>query len=242
MKSETHATTWFNPTKAEIKEIGPAMIAFDFDSTINEMGEPLGEYIAAELGCDVGDVRGRGPEGERTFHFEHSKLTSYDMAGLVHKYVCEETPSLLPTPWAGDVLSYIYQVTEQPITVITYRPKDSVEVTYDWLVENLNVPFNLIMLQGMPKHVVLQRLGTEMFIDDRYKTVQSLENVVNISVLYSRVWNQGRAVEAGHMTVSDLRGLIPIVNFMTRQPIMNWPGNIPYPDRIGRGKVVDLYA
>jgi len=234
--------TFFNPTKAECKEIGTRMIAFDFDSTINDMGEPLGRYIATMLECEEDEVRGYGPGGERTFHFQKEGVSDDTVSQLVHKYVLEESPSLLPTPWAMEVLAYIYEVTMQPITVITYRPFDSAQVTHDWLAENMQVPFTLIMLHGMQKDVVLRRLDTQVFIDDRYKTVSLLEKHVNVSVLYSRPWNQGRRTPAGAMTVTDLRGLIPIVNFMTRKNILRWPGNVPYPDRIGRGKLVDLYA
>jgi len=236
--------TWYNPTKAEIKEIGSSVMAFDFDSTINNMGEPLGRYIAGMLECEEEDVRGYGPQGERTFHFQKDGVSDDTMAQLVHKFVMEESPSLLPTPWAIEVLSYIWMTIGQPITVITYRPADSAQVTWDWLFQNLypGVPFNLIMLQGMQKDVVLRRLETEVFIDDRYKTVAMLENVVNLSVLFKRPWNQGRIVDAGDMTVNDLRGLIPIVNVLTRTHIMAWPGNIPYPHRLGYETEVDFYA
>ena len=242
MKDKHLSNTWFNPTKAELKEINATMIAFDFDSTINNMGEPLGLYIAKMLECSEDEVRGYGPDGERTFHFQKAGVSDDTMAQLVHKYVLEESPSLLPTPFAPEVLEYIHYVTGEPITVITYRPADSAQITHTWLTENLTVPFNLIMLHGMQKNVVLSRLGTQVYVDDRYKTASILSNVVGVSVLYSRPWNQGRRVPGGDMTISDLRGIIPIINFMSRRNIMDWPGHIPYPDRLGRGKLVDLYA
>ena len=225
MKSDTLINTWFNPTKMELKEIKASMIAFDFDSTINEMGEPMGDWIAEFLGVD--EVRGRNADGTRSFHFESPGITNDEMAYLVHKYVCEQTHNLDPTPYAVEVLHYIHTRTIEPITVITYRPADSAEITHKWLVDHLTVPFNLIMLDGMQKNVVLGRLGTEVYIDDRYKTVEILEKVVNLSVMYARPWNQGRSVEAGDMTVEDLRGLIPIINLMTRTPILTWPSYIP---------------
>lgn len=243
MRYEKLSNVWINPTKAEVKDIGPATIAFDFDSTINEMGEPLGRYIAKHLECTEDEVRGFNSDGSRCFHFEAEGVSSDTISQLVHKYVLEEAPSLLPTPFAIEVLEYIHSKFFEPITVITYRPEEATIGTYRWLNENLpTTPFNLIMLNGMQKNVVLSRLGTEVFVDDRYKTAQILEKVINLSVLYKRPWNQGRLVEAGDVTITDLRGLIPFVNYMTRTDPMAWPGNIPYPDRIGRGKVVDLYA
>ena len=234
--------SWYNPKKADCKEIGPRMIAFDFDSTINDMGEPLGRYIAKMLGCSEDEARAYGSQGERLFHFEREGVSDEAMSQLVRRYVLEESPSLLPTPWAMEVLAYIWSVTGQPITVITYRQIESVEVTYTWLRENLSVPFTLIMLHGMQKDVVLRRLDTQVFIDDRYKTISKLEGAISMPVLYSRPWNQGRQIPAGAMAVTDLRGLIPIINFMTRTNILTWPVGVPYPGWTCRGKKVDLYA
>ena len=226
MKSDTLTNTWFNPTKMELKEVGACRIAFDFDSTINEMGEPMGNWIADFLGVDRESVRGKNEDGTRSFHFEAEGITNDEMSYLVHRYVCEKTDILEPTPYAREVLHYIYHTIKEPITVITYRPADSAVITHKWLTDNLVVPFNLIMLDGMQKNVVLGRLGTEVYIDDRYKTVEILEKVVNLSVMYARPWNQGRSVEAGDMTVEDLRGLIPIINVLTRTPILTWPSYI----------------
>jgi hypothetical protein len=197
MRSFDYDNVWYNPTKKEIMEAGLFnLIGFDFDSTINEMGHPLGHYIADKL------------------------------------YVpFEETKDLKPTPYMGDVMNYVWLKTREPILVITYRPKESVEQTHAWLKKYLPVgcPFNLIMLQGMQKDVVLKRMNVQVYVDDRYKTAVILEQAINLSVLYKRPWNQGRPVSAGDMEINDLRDLIPIVNYLTRSCITDWPTGIPYP-------------
>lgn len=231
------SNTWYNPTKKELKDAGiTATIGFDFDSTINEMGEPLGKFVAEHLECTEDEVRGKNSEGARCFHFNKEGVSSETVSQLVHKYVLEESPSLLPTPFAAEVLTYYWVATGEPVTVITYRPKDSAAVTHKWLCENLpaQVPFNLIMLYGMQKEVVLERIGATAYVDDRYKTAQTLELLDGcLSILYKRPWNQGRRVNAGDLCIEDLRGLIPIINYLTGSHIMDWPGNIPYPNRMG---------
>jgi hypothetical protein len=234
MKSKIYPYTWHNPTKKELAEANiKSTFAFDLDSTLNEMGGASGlhEYLAKEMGVPPENVTARNSEGARQFDFNHPGLTDDEMRDLIQKYILEESPSLLPTPYMPKVLYYIYMAVGQPITVITYRPEVTTGVTYTWLSENLPdyVPFNLIMLHGMEKGVVLKRIGTNIYIDDRYKTVQVLEKIIDLSILYKRPWNQGRKVEAGDMTISDLRDLIPLVNFVTRQPMLRWPRNIPYP-------------
>lgn len=245
MKSDIHPYTWYNPTKGELKAariVSP--VAFDLDSVLNDMGEPMGEYIAKTYDVDYDEVHGLAPGGYRTFHFDVPGVSSNDISALVQKYVLEESPSLLATPFMSEVIDYVYDVTDEPITVVTARPQEAMDVTYDWLCQNLStfLPFNLIMVNGMTKLHVLKKIYCEIFVDDRAKTIEGLTDNINLSVLYSRPWNQGRPVEPGDLTVRDLRDLIPIINYMYKRPTMMWPGTIPYPDRIGRGKVADLYA
>ena len=85
----------------------------------------------------------------------------------------------------------------------------------------------------MQKEVVLKRIKNNVFIDDRYKTIARLEQCIDLAILYKRDWNQGRPVEAGDMTITDLRDIIPIINYLTRNRITDWPSNIPHPWRIG---------
>lgn len=240
MKSNIYSDTWFNPTRKELDDDQvESIFAFDLDSVLNEMGMSLGKYVADALGCPCEEVHNKTPEGALSFHFGKEGVPDEEISALVNRYILEESPSLLPTPFMAEVIDYVWASTLQPITVITYRPEETMEVTYNWLKENMpaQVPFRLIIVNGMPKHVVLKRIRAEVFVDDRYKTVQMLEQDINLSILYKRPWNQGRSVEAGDVTIEDLRGLIPIVNILARRHIMSWPGHIPYPNRIGMERI-----
>ena len=243
MKSNKHIRTWLNPTRKELTEARVrATIAFDLDSTLNEMGAPGGlhKYVADALGCTVEESTGKNVEGCECFHFQKEGVNDEEIQELVLKYILEESPSLTPTPYMADVLDYVYFAMNERITVVTYRDFATVDVTHDWLNANLPKsvgPFNLIMLQGMPKSFVLKLTGTNVFVDDRYKTAQSLENEINLSVLYERPWNQGRKVQAGDMSIKDLRGLLPLVNILARRSVMTWPTTIPYPEREGTERI-----
>lgn len=141
-----------------------------------------------------------------------------------------------------EVLGYIYEVTKVPIVIITARVVENMDTTCTWLDQNMprNIPFKLIMVNGMQKEVVLNRLGIECFVDDRYKTVKRLESCIQVSIRYRRPWNSGRPEPAGQFAIYDLRDLIPFVNTMYGNRPLAWPSNIPYPNRIGRE--VKLYA
>jgi hypothetical protein len=230
MRDEVHNNVFYNPTKKEIMEFSLFnLIGFDFDSTINEMGHPLGHYIADTLGVPFEEVRGVSPEGYERFHFSHPDHTDEKITDIVNDYVINHTVDLKPTPHMGDVMNYIWLKTREPILVVTYRPREAMPQTVAWLNKYLPVgcPYTLIMLHGMQKDVVLTRMNVQVYVDDRYKTAVILEQAINLSVLYKRPWNQGRPVEAGDMQINDLRDMIPIVNYLTRSCITDWPMHIP---------------
>ena len=112
-------------------------------------------------------------------------------------------------------------------------------VTKRWLEENLDVPFVVYIVDGLPKAPVLTYLGAEIFIDDRHKTIKELKHWINHPVLFKRPWNQGRVTDLGVVEINDLRDIIPMVNILYGKAPMDWPYWVPFPTPEG-GK--DLYA
>ena len=235
MKSKTFPNTWYNPTRAEIRESGvEAPIAFDFDGVLSETETILYDGICKLF--EVEDIRQK-ENGYNMFNYAVDGVSNKTMFAAINTIIGEEAGGALPSPYMSEVLDYVYATTGRPITIVTSRTKENMDVTYQWLQNNLStgVPFNLILANGMQKEVVLKRIKCNMFIDDRYKTVAKLEQEIDLAVLYKRPWNQGRPVEAGDFTIRDLREIIPIVNYLSRQYLMRWPGNVPYPNRLGYG-------
>jgi len=245
MKSNIYPHTYYNPTKHELLDSGieNVHIAFDLDSVLNELGRGLGRHIAARLGLTEEEVRGKSPEGAEAFHFEAEGVSHERMSRYVQEYVMD-SDMIRHTRSMPEVMKHIYMVTEAPIVVITARPMEAMSVTHHWLDKNLpaGVPFELIMVNGMQKEVVLNRLDIECFVDDRHKTVKRLESCIDVSIRYRRPWNEDREEPAGHFSIEDLRDLIPFVNTMYGHRPMAWPGNVPYPIRMGQGLEVDVYA
>lgn len=231
MKSKIYTNTWHNPTKEELADSGiTATIAFDLDSVLAEA--PYLEVGVCEK-FGVPNCRVYHQDGYRMFNYFVAGVSKSEITAAVKDLIISEGPSALPTPYMAGVLRYIHEVTHQPITVITHRSFDTMEVTHKWLAENMakDVPFNLIMTEG-PKEIILKRIGTQVFVDDRYKTVYRMQRLMKgITVLYKRPWNQGRRVAAGDMTINDLRDLIPFVNFVVSKSVGDWPVDVPYPNR-----------
>jgi len=235
MRSDIYPYSWFNPTKAELKASDIfAPIAFDMDGVLSETGGILREGIQNHYGVD--DIRVE-VDGYRTFNYHVPGVDQREMFDLVNHIIGEDSLGALPTPFMAECMEYFYDITDEPITIVTARVQENMGVTYQWLEHNFPVPFNLIMVNGMQKEVVLNRIKTDIFVDDRYKTIRNLEDYIAMPVLYERPWNQNRPAAAGAFSIRDLREMIPVFNMALQLRPMRWPGHIPYPNRMGRGDI-----
>lgn len=227
-----YSNVFINPTEDEL-DGHRTIIAFDMDSVLNE-GDYLKEYIAKRFGYNSGlDIRGKGPEGYEKFSYEIPGVSRNKVYKAIHEGVYEESPSALPSPFMADVLKYVYQVTGEPIAVVTARAQQNAGVTYRWLTENLGgTPFRAYVMDGVTKNTVLNLLYTQIFVDDRWKTIMNLLGEIPYPVMFKRPWNQGRPVRMPALEIRDLRDIIPLLNIQLGRVPMEWPGYIPYPNRI----------
>jgi hypothetical protein len=234
-----------NPNEYDLEDAGvpQTLFAFDMDSVLLNLSF-LRPMLCAWFKITMDElVESCMQNGRETFDFNIPGVSNNQLYKAVHELVREHSPSALPNPFMQDTLRYYHELTGDPIVVVTARHRDNTKVTEAWLTENLDgLPFVAIICHGKPKHEVLVNQGCYYFVDDRYKTVDGLHGYIMHPVLYQQPWNQGRDREASSLQIRDLRDLIPIFNIECGLPPARWPGNIPYPDRVGRGKVVDLYA
>jgi 5'(3')-deoxyribonucleotidase len=204
-------------------------IAFDLDSVMNNLGHDMGRYIANEFG--VTDVRATNL-GYQKFHFEVDGVGYEEVSKVVNKYVMEESPSALPSPYLHEVMKYVYEVTDVPIAVVTARYPDTCTVTKNWLDENLDkIPYRVYIMHGEQKNMVLGLLDAKIFVDDRHKTIRNLIGEIKYPVLYRKPWNQGRPDKLPVIEIRDLRDIIPLLNIQLGRMPMEWPNEIFYPNR-----------
>jgi hypothetical protein len=199
-----------NPDQADVGQ-HRAVIAFDLDSVLNEMGANIRGYIANKWGVPVDDVTDTSA-GYEKFHFNIPGVSNEDIGRAVNDFVMNESPSLSPTPYMKDVMGYVYDRTNAPVTVVTARWVGAVGVTKRWLEEALgDIPFIAYIVNGPPKATVLSYLNTQAFVDDRWKTVEGLMKHIPWPVLYRRPWNV-RPVYLPVVKANDLRDIIPLLN------------------------------
>lgn len=232
-----YANVKVNPDYTEIFHRTP--IAFDLDSVLNETtGQDIAKALTKEFGIPDERLREHHPDGYEMFNFKVGDVPVKEVVRVVNKAILEDSPSALASPFMSEVMDYVYKVTEQPITVITARHPMNVGVTYRWLEEHLNVPFIAYVMHGRKKETVLQHLGSRIFIDDRWKTIQSMIDWGGLlfPVIYSRPWNENRPKELDATRIRDLRDIIPLLNINLGRNPMEWPHWVPYPKPNGERK------
>ena len=104
----------------------------------------------------------------------------------------------------------------------------SIRTTTAWLTKHLRAPYRLFMVNGHAgKAAVLDALGTKLFVEDRFRTVNNL--LLRYPVMYKRPWNQGRVTHPGVIQVNDLRDTVPLVNLVCGVNPMRWPAYLQWP-------------
>ena len=208
--------------------------AFDLDSVLNELGEGLSDYLVTKFGTK--NIRTYTKVGALKFHFETPGVSSDEMYGHVLEYLKYESPHELPTPHMAAVLEYVYSVTKVPICIVTARPKSVASQTFEWLMDNVTVPFVVYMVDGhRDKTKILHGINCHMFVDDRYRIIQEMRADVLVPILYIRPWNRNR--DERFIECRDLRDVIPAVNVLFNRNPMTWPVGVPHPQTEKKGRV-----
>jgi len=220
---------FINPSAADVG-MHRSVIAFDLDSVLNTMGENLRKYIADKYAMDMADVTDTSA-GYEKFHFQISGIEDEEIGRHVNDFVMNESPSLLPTPYMTEVMHYVYERTNTPVTIITARWTGTAGVTKRWLEEHLcDVPHKAYIVNGPPKSRVLSYLYSLAFVDDRWKTCEGLISKIPWPIMYRRPWDT-RPVYLPVVKVDDLRDIIPLLNLLTGEVPTAWPAYVPYPIR-----------
>ena len=219
-----------NPT---IEDVGQhrAVMAFDLDSVLNNMGDNIRGHIANMYGMPTAEVTDTSA-GYEKFHFHVPGISDQEIGRAVNDFVMNESPSLMGTPYLRQVMGYVHSRTNAPITVVTARWPGAVGVTKRWIEENIgDVPFIAYIVNGPPKATVLNYLHTLAFVDDRWKTVEGLVNQIPWPVMFNRPWNRRPVYLPGNVIrINDLRDIIPLLNILTGEVPTAWPDGLPHPN------------
>ncbi|MBW2645205.1 MAG: hypothetical protein JRE23_03315 [Deltaproteobacteria bacterium] len=210
-----YPNVFVNPDVADVG-MHRAVMAFDLDSVLNTMGRNLRGYIEKQYGMPPGGCTDVSAGWEK-FHFAVPGIEDKEIGRLVNDFVMNESPSLLTTPYMREVMAYVHDRTNAPVTVVTARWHGAVGVTKRWLEEALgDIPFIAYIVNGLS------------FVDDRWKTCEGLISKIPWPVMFRRPWNC-RPVYLPVIKIDDLRDIIPLLNILTGEVPTAWPDDIPHP-------------
>lgn len=121
-------------------------------------------------------------------------------------------------PWARDLLHKLYNMTEEPIKIVTSRPFD---VAYDTLKQGqliADVPLSIdIVPNSMDKILYLKNY--KYFIEDRRQTAYSLATEHNkICFLIDRPYNCPKPADPhGVIRVQNLHSIMAVVDKLVKE-------------------------
>jgi hypothetical protein len=222
---------WINPSEKDIGD-NRALIGFDLDAVLNSgLSRCITERLAKHYGVGIDNVRNTHPiHGYEMFNLGPNGSDVQEVMKIVETSVIEDSPSVLSSPWMKEVMDFVYQATGDPITVITSRNPNALDVTHNWLVQWLDdLPFNCYIMHGRGKGAPIAMLGLSIFVDDRWKTINNLLSWCEYPVLFQRPWNRFRPDPLPVLEIRDLRDIIPLVNIKLGRNPMDWPYWVPFP-------------
>jgi hypothetical protein len=170
------------------------MIAFDFDGVICDVHHIFRGHFFDKWGITINKE-----EDQDTFEF-----TPTD--GKFPDKWWEEIPVAIARGaiWALDCIQCM---SDEPIQIITARePSQAVmRVTRDWCDKLFTFPYRIdFCATSEEKDDILDLMQIEYYVDDRYKTVNSLAKNINTCFLMERPWNRGRKLAGNVVEIKTL--------------------------------------
>lgn len=179
-------------------------VAFDIDGVIADTYDVIRIALKQEFGINF-------PKNEhRSFYFDVPNASSKDVIRVIDKCMIEDFNDVKPLGDSIYILKRVFLMTRKPLLFVTARPEACREGTISWLKKYLGrfVDFNVILTENKPKTRVLLDLNIELFVDDRYKTINELSNIIDMPLMLNSPWNEGRPTPQNTVRIDDLEEVI----------------------------------
>jgi uncharacterized HAD superfamily protein len=167
-------------------------IAYDFDGVLCDTMPAFHQFWREKYNHEIRDFT--------SSTFEMNLQDGYDLKDIykdITDAINTYQPYLQPYAFALELVrEFARQYNEQPI-IITARRAESREVTSSWLKAYLGIPFTLMIVgeagtaSGANKPEILAGLGVKYFVEDRFKTCNSIKSCERV-FMPDRSWNWNR--------------------------------------------------
>ena len=164
-------------------------IGFDFDDVIYNFSGLLFNRMKNITNSKI-DLRNR----EEFFVENLPGYSKQDVDRIVHEIMLKYWDEGEPLDSAIRGLTYIYNETGEPITMITCRPFNSMNVTNKWVEkysENQKLfKYELIHTNKKSKAPFIQEKGFKFYVEDRPDIVKDIQHLVKYIFLIDKSWNR----------------------------------------------------
>ncbi|OQB41700.1 MAG: 5' nucleotidase, deoxy (Pyrimidine), cytosolic type C protein (NT5C) [candidate division CPR1 bacterium ADurb.Bin160] len=171
-------------------------IAFDLDGVVADSFQQIRKRILEMKNFDI-------LENLNSYSLVSQKLDYDESQKIIYDVIIKENRHIKMYPEAKDVLTELYEATNEPICFVTARPKEAKRATKRWLDRNLNVPYNIFFSTPEKKEKYLIEGGFKFFVEDRAETVNKCEKM-KINFLITRPWNETQKTNTNVIRVNNL--------------------------------------
>ena len=182
-------------------------IAFDLDGVLIDLVAPIDKYIEEIHGIKIGK--------KDNFSYEKTTgLTRKQLWEIFYK-VYKEIDATHIFPGATELLTKLYEKTNEPPFILTARPHDAASDTYA-IVERMmgKTPFQLV-LKHPNAHKSQYLRGYKVYVEDRRKTALELFKIGLVVPLVKTDYNVIDNIDGypGIYYISGVHELIPNIDF-----------------------------
>ena len=168
--------------------MGKSGIAFDFDGVISDSYFIFrGHYF---------DMFGHNMEAEKDHHcFEmdivHNPLFEDWWWKEIPVAIAQYQHIAPPIHESAEALKAFYDYYGEVVIITAREPSDAVmQVTKQWCDKVLDFPYEIFFVAtSRDKKNAMMREGIKYYVDDRWYTCQMLSEILTISFLFDRPWN-----------------------------------------------------
>jgi uncharacterized HAD superfamily protein len=186
-----------------MKKTFKTKIAYDFDGVLCSTMPAFHQYWKEKYNWKIFDHE----KGNRSFEMPmpedyNFKFISKDIEEAINKF----QSFLYPHAYAMELVREMANnFNEQPI-IITARNAANKDVTDAWLKRYLGIPYVLYLVggdTGENKPKLIEGLGVKYFVEDRFKTVNSIKSCRKV-FMPDRPWNGNRKPNKHVLRVRNL--------------------------------------
>lgn len=193
--------------------MGKSGIAFDFDGVICDAYDIFRGHYFELFGHNMETVQDHKQFEFDIIHNEHFEDWWWKEIPVAIAQYQHIAP---PTHGSSEALKAFYEKYGEVVIITAREPSDAVmQVTKLWCDKVFDFPYEIhFVASSSEKKKAIMREGIRYYIDDRFKTAQSLSEILHYSFLFDRPWNRRPIIYDNVIRVGTLWQMMEHLNLI----------------------------